>query len=139
MKFEGSAKDVDFVFHCATPMEAAKAGRRRTRPLRSDWERVKDEIMYEVVMAKFTQHKDLTAILLGSGEATLVEHTKNDSYWGDGGDGSGKNMLGKTLMEVRAEIRAKAGDGAKGSAKEAIEVEDSPPRPVKEKQFKTVL
>jgi hypothetical protein len=28
-----------------------------------------------------------------------------DSYWGDGGDGSGKNMLGKILMRVRDELR----------------------------------
>ena len=32
--------------------------------------------------------------------------TRNDSYWGDGGDGSGKNMLGTVLMEVRQKIRA---------------------------------
>jgi len=28
-----------------------------------------------------------------------------DSYWGDGGDGSGKNQLGKTLMVVRGKLR----------------------------------
>ena len=33
--------------------------------------------------------------------AKLVEHTRNDSYWGDGGDGTGKNMLGQVLMSLR--------------------------------------
>lgn len=33
-----------------------------------------------------------------------MEHTANDSYWGDGGDGSGKNMLGRILMEIRDKI-----------------------------------
>jgi predicted NAD-dependent protein-ADP-ribosyltransferase YbiA (DUF1768 family) len=28
-----------------------------------------------------------------------------DRYWGDGGDGSGKNMLGKILMRVRDDLR----------------------------------
>jgi predicted NAD-dependent protein-ADP-ribosyltransferase YbiA (DUF1768 family) len=28
-----------------------------------------------------------------------------DPYWGNGPDGSGKNMLGKILMEVREEIK----------------------------------
>jgi len=37
--------------------------------------------------------------------AKIVEHTTNDSYWGDGGDGSGRNMLGKLLMETRERIR----------------------------------
>ena len=36
----------------------------------------------------------------------FVEHTENDSYWGDGGDGSGKNMLGQILMDVRELLRA---------------------------------
>ncbi|KAF9194169.1 hypothetical protein BGZ50_006648 [Haplosporangium sp. Z 11] len=53
----------------STPGSAAKMGRRRSWPLRSDW-----------------------------------EHTKNDRYWADGGDGTGKNMLGKILMEVREKI-----------------------------------
>ena len=62
--------------------------------------------MLEAVRAKFTQHEDLRAILLGTGNAKLVEHTENDSYWGDGGDGSGKNRLGQILMRVRDELRA---------------------------------
>jgi len=35
----------------------------------------------------------------------LIEHTKNDSYWADGGDGSGKNRLGQLLMELRNQLR----------------------------------
>jgi predicted NAD-dependent protein-ADP-ribosyltransferase YbiA (DUF1768 family) len=44
--------------------------------------------------------------LLATGDADLIEHTATDAYWGDGGDGSGRNMLGKILMEVRARLRA---------------------------------
>ena len=51
-------------------------------------EKVKDEVMFNAVFAKFTQHKTLCQELLDTGDATLVEHTANDSYWGDGGDGS---------------------------------------------------
>ena len=61
--------------------------------------------MRKVVLAKFTQHADLRAILLGTGDALLVEHTENDSYWADGGDGSGLNRLGQILMSVREELR----------------------------------
>lgn len=61
--------------------------------------------MLETLYAKFTQHPDLTDKLLETGNARLVEHTENDSYWGDGGDGSGKNMLGQLLMEIRKRIR----------------------------------
>jgi N-glycosidase YbiA len=61
--------------------------------------------MRAAVLAKFTQHDDLKEILLGTGDALLIEHTTKDSYWGDGGDGSGKNMLGQILMSVREELR----------------------------------
>jgi ribA/ribD-fused uncharacterized protein len=104
-KFAGSEHEEE-VRRCKTPKEAANLGRSRQRPLRRDWESVKDQVMLEVVRAKFTQHDDLRAILLATGDALLVEHTANDSYWGDGGDGSGRNQLGQTLMRVREELRA---------------------------------
>ncbi len=90
-----------------SPMIAARMGRARSHPLRRDWDSVKDAIMREAVLAKFTQHEDIRAILLGTGDALLVEHTENDSYWGDGGDGSGTNKLGQILMSVREELRLK--------------------------------
>jgi ribA/ribD-fused uncharacterized protein len=86
-------------------MVAARMGRSHKRPLRKDWENVKDRIMHEAVLAKFSQHADLREMLLGTGDAKIVEHTENDSYWGDGGDGKGKNMLGQILMKVREELR----------------------------------
>lgn len=85
----------------SSPMIAARMGRDRKKKLRRDWESVKVSIMREAVLAKFTQHEDLRALLLSTGDAKIVEHTERDSYWGDGGDGSGKNMLGRILMEVR--------------------------------------
>ncbi len=86
-------------------MGVANKGRDRSLPLRKDWESVKDNIMREVVYAKFTQHDHLKKTLLETGDAKLIEHTANDSYWADGGNGKGKNMLGIILMEVREKIR----------------------------------
>jgi ribA/ribD-fused uncharacterized protein len=65
--------------------------------------------MSKALNAKFSQHAELKALLLSTGDARLVEHTENDSYWGDGGNGRGRNMLGQLLMQVRAHLR---GDGA---------------------------
>ena len=92
-----------------SPMIAARLGRRRQMPLRPDWESEKVGVMRTAVMAKFTQHDQSRELLLSTGDAELVEHTVNDSYWGDGGDGSGKNMLGLLLMEVRDHLRAGTG------------------------------
>jgi N-glycosidase YbiA len=102
-KFAGTPHE-EAVRLADSPMTAAKMGRERSRPLRSDWESVKDDIMREAVLAKFEQHSKLLSLLLSTGDAEIVEHTKNDAYWGDGGDGSGKNMLGRILVEVRQRL-----------------------------------
>jgi len=72
--------------------------------LRPDWDSVKETIMKEVIVAKFTQNVELKASLLATGNKLLVEHTTRDSYWGDGGDGTGQNRLGHILMAVRSEM-----------------------------------
>lgn len=69
--------------------------------VRKDWEAVKVGIMRQALEAKFAQHGELEALRLSTGTAKLVEHTNTDSYRGDGGDGTGKNMLGLLLMELR--------------------------------------
>ena len=107
-KFAGTEHE-EAVRKAARPSEAEALGRDRKRPLRRDWESVKEQVMLDALRAKFTQHEELKAVLLGTGDAVLVEHTANDSYWGDGGDGSGKNRLGRLLMQVRDELRAAAG------------------------------
>lgn len=108
MKFDGHPDHVDAVWRAKTPMEAAKTGRDRNRPKREEWDEVRDGVMYDALYAKFTQHENLKELLLGTGDAILVEHTVNDNYWGDGGDGSGKNMLGKLLMVLRDDLNEEA-------------------------------
>jgi N-glycosidase YbiA len=102
-KFAGTDHE-EAVRLAASPMIAARMGRSRARPLRADWETVKDDVMREALRAKFTQHAALRALLLATGSADLIEHTKTDRYWADGGDGTGKNRLGKLLMELRREL-----------------------------------
>jgi N-glycosidase YbiA len=41
--------------------------------------------MLIAVYHKFNQHNDLKNLLLETGDKVLIEHTKNDSYWADGG------------------------------------------------------
>lgn len=72
--------------------------------LHKNWENVKNGIMLKALRAKFTQDESCRKVLLSTGDKTLVEHTSRDRYWGDGGDGSGLNILGDLLMVVRKEI-----------------------------------
>lgn len=97
-------KDREVIRAAKTSMRAATMGRDRSRKLRSDWESVKVSVMREAVAAKFRQHPHLAAELVATGGAELVAHTAKDAFWGDGGDGSGQNVLGRLLMDLRAEL-----------------------------------
>ena len=94
-KFAGTPSEEE-IRNLASPMAAARAGRSRKRPFRKDWESVKLNIMREALRAKFEQHEQLRVELMATGDRKLVEHTRNDSYWGDGGDGSGKTCSGSS-------------------------------------------
>lgn len=73
--------------------------------LREDWEEVKDQIMYEICLAKFTQNEELKEKLLATENEELVEgNTWHDTYWGVC-NRRGKNKLGKILMRIREELR----------------------------------
>ena len=90
----------------ASPAEAKRLGRRAD--LRCDWERIKDDVMHSVLLAKFAVPA-LRDALLDTGDAELVEgNTWGDTYWGVCG-GRGRNQLGRTLMRIRADIRRRAG------------------------------
>ncbi len=88
-----------------TPAIAKEMGRSRRYPLRADWEEIKDDVMRRAVHAKFAAHSDLRDLLLSTGDEELVENAPRDYYWGCGKDGTGRNMLGRILMEVRAALR----------------------------------
>ena len=86
-----------------TPGQAKRLGRKA--PLRGDWERHKLADMAWILRLKFTQHPDLRARLLATGEEELIEgNTWNDRFWGIC-NGVGENHLGRLLMELRSELR----------------------------------
>jgi len=87
------------------PSAARKLG--RSVKLREDWEEVKDHIMYQVTVAKFSQNLHLKKRLLATGDKDLVAGNDwNDKYWGVY-NGEGKNMLGRILMLTREYLKHK--------------------------------
>jgi N-glycosidase YbiA len=93
-----------------TARDAARMGRDRQLPLRRDWEDVKVDVMRTTLYYKFASHPALVDLLLSTADEEIIEQTTNDYYWGCGSNGSGVNMLGKLLMELRAKFRKKAAD-----------------------------
>lgn len=89
-------------FTKGSPIYAKGMGRRLK--LRSDWEEVKDSVMYVCLKSKF-QNNDMRKKLLATGDAVLIEgNNHGDLYWGMV-NGEGQNRLGQLLMKVRDEIK----------------------------------
>ena len=105
-KFVGTPH-VEAIRKAKTPKQAAEMGRDRERPLRADWEQVKDDVMRRAVLRKFESSPEIRDVLLSTGDETIVENAPGDFYWGCGKDGTGKNMLGNILMETRTVLRSR--------------------------------
>lgn len=73
--------------------------------VRPDWSQIKVDRMRAVLRAKFRFRPVMIEMLLATGDAVLIEDSKTDAFWGVGKKGSGRNMLGELLMQVRQELR----------------------------------
>ena len=80
------------------------------------WNGVRQIIVYEGLMAKFTQNPELKRALLDTGNAVLAEAAVNDKIWGiglsmsdpkrlDPSEWKGQNLMGYALMLVREKLR----------------------------------
>jgi len=88
--------------HLFTSLNAGKSKRLGQKIVcRDDWNDVKIDIMRDILLVKF-RDSTLQDMLLSTGDAELIEgNTWNDTFWGQCPVGTGENMLGKLLMEVR--------------------------------------
>lgn len=85
-----------------SPSMAKKMG--KLLPLRPDWDNVKQSIMYNICMIKFSK-EPLKTKLLETGDAYLEEtNWWNDTYWGVCND-RGLNTLGRILMKIRYNLK----------------------------------
>ncbi|CAG8658724.1 6603_t:CDS:2 [Ambispora leptoticha] len=108
MKFKDTNPDVaERIRRCRSPREALNMARRHQEYVDPKWQERNVDAMLWVVKQKFFQHRILAQYLLETGDLKLVEHTELDKFWGDGGDGTGQNKLGKVLMKVRELLRQK--------------------------------
>jgi N-glycosidase YbiA len=71
------------------------------------WNDIKVDVLQVAVMKKFESYPHLRDLLLSTGDEELIEANQEDSFWGEGSDGSGKNWMGQILMEIRAYLKTK--------------------------------
>lgn len=89
-------------------IDAKRMGRRVE--IKSNWDEIKEEVMYEIVSNKF-KNKRMQAKLLATENEQLVEGNYwHDNYWGSCTcprclQKPKENKLGKILMRVREELK----------------------------------
>jgi len=69
-------------------------------PKDRNWDKVKSQLMFELLGAKFDQVPIFRRQLLGSCDSKLT-HPVFNSYWGTGSDGQGDDMFGALLTQLR--------------------------------------
>ena len=100
-----------------SPKEQKALGREASGYIDSVWAGIRQTVAIRGLYAKFSQDSELKRLLLGTGDAVLVECTSNDRIWACGLDRDdddrlsadrwkGQNILGFALMEVRNMLRA---------------------------------
>ena len=122
--------------------EIKRLGHMVARYNDSLWKAIRVQILRRGIRAKFQQNPRLLCDLLATGNALLAECAPRDLVWGIGIDiedsrsgdpkeWKGRNLLGRTLMRVREDLRAWA--AVAGSSVTAYEdaVDLRTPRPVK--------
>ncbi|MDR0366976.1 MAG: NADAR family protein [Rickettsiales bacterium] len=71
---------------------------------RADFDKNKFAIMKDAQIAKFSQNRNAKELLLNTGDAILIKSCDICTKCGFG-EGSGKNMMGKILTDIRDELR----------------------------------
>lgn len=97
---------IDKRFHNIMKTDDADAARLLTKKpeyrlnRRPDFDKNKFDIMRDAQVAKFSQNPDAMELLLSTGDAILIKSCEV-CYKCGFGEGSGQNMLGKILMQIR--------------------------------------
>lgn len=114
--FGRSQATAEKILACGADSAALSKASKKQRILENNtWEAVRPQIMRRGMRQKFLQNPELRKKLLSTGFRLLVEVSKegligrllagNEEWGNDPGKWKGRNVTGKTLMQVRADLR----------------------------------
>lgn len=112
----GASETAEEMMITADPVKIKRLGRKKVPKFNPIiWDEKKYDIVVQGNLRKFGQNPKLKAVLLSTGNKTLVEAARKDKIWGigisvedakNGKPWQGQNLLGKALMDVREMLRA---------------------------------
>jgi len=108
-KFPHSPAVQRLIIEQRSPMSAKMKSVKHQGRTRPDWDRVKVRIMRWCLRLKLAQNwLEFGRLLAATGDRPLVEESRRDAFWGartvDGHTLAGINVLGRLLMELRAQL-----------------------------------
>lgn len=100
----------------SSPMTAKMKSKHHRKETRSDWDRVRVDILRWCLRVKLAQNwQKFRALLLDTGDRPVVEESRKDDFWGAKPVGDetlvGRNVLGQLLMELREELQSQNREG----------------------------
>lgn len=112
---KGNMVTLHQIANARSPAECKALGRSVSEYKDAVWKKLRYNAMRFNLIAKFAQNQNLKDKLLATGDNILVEASPTDCVWGVGlrendprirnpKQWRGQNLLGKCLMEVRAEF-----------------------------------
>jgi len=109
-----NAQLLDAIMNEIRPMVVKQMAHKIANFNKTIWDGVCVDVMYNALVLKFTQNADLHARLVSTSSKQLYEASPTDAIWGIGmscisaiktqSNKYGKNLLGKTLMELRNQL-----------------------------------
>jgi len=105
----------------AKSAQSAKAFGKKVKDFdETEWNAKREDVMREILRAKFTQNPELRKKLLETENKVLAEANPRDSFWGIGTSATtsiaknpakwkGENVLGELLMQLRTSLQMEEG------------------------------
>ncbi len=113
----GDHETAERILAARNPGACKKLGRAVKPYDDAAWASVREGVAFDACLLKFGQHAKLREVLLGTGDALLVEASPTDTIWGIGFSEDdalahrhqwGQNLLGLALMRVRDTLKGGA-------------------------------
>ena len=70
-----------------------------------EWEKDKGTVMYDITVKRAQQSEKFRNALLATDDQELVHNMETDAKWGFGENGTGSNLMGRTLEKARDALR----------------------------------
>tara|TARA_Y100000389_G_scaffold204202_2_gene255554 strand:- start:9892 stop:10356 length:465 start_codon:yes stop_codon:yes gene_type:complete len=108
LKYSHDPEHQQKILTASSPIVAKRLGSRRggkplTRSKINKWKKSRIGVMRQCIYAKF-EDVSMRKALRQTKSKILIHDAFWDSFWSNGMNNEGQNMLGKILMEVRQEI-----------------------------------